>query len=94
MFASRSGVNSKWLKAVRIGPMRTLKEAKSCAEMLLKSEPWVTLRFDFQTTFAALRDPAREVYVARVEKQLAGFIVLNLRGPLLRERTPYGSRTN
>lgn len=67
---------------VSIRPLRTLNEAKSSARMMLRSEPWLTLHFDYRTTLAALRDPNREAYLARVGDRLAGVIVLNLRGPL------------
>jgi ribosomal protein S18 acetylase RimI-like enzyme len=50
--------------------------------MMLESEPWVTLRFDYKTTLAAIRDKKREVYLARVGGKLAGLVVLNLIGPL------------
>ena len=66
---------------IEIRPLRKLSDAKACVRMILKSEPWVTLRFDYRTTLAALRDKRREVYLARVGKRLAGFIVLNLIGP-------------
>ena len=67
---------------IEIRALRTLSEAKVCVKMTLKSEPWVTLQFDDKTTLAALRDKRREVYLAGVGSRLAGFIVLNLSGPL------------
>jgi len=67
---------------IEIRPLRKLNDARACVRMILKSEPWVTLRCDYKTTLAALRDKRREVYVARVGRRLAGFIALNLNGPL------------
>src|SRR5215472_13533816 len=68
--------------AVEIRRLRTLSEIKTCVRKLLRSEPWVTLRSDYKTTLTALRDKKKEVFLARVDERAAGFVVLNLTGPL------------
>ena len=67
--------------AIKISRLRSLKDAKDCARMMVNSEPWATLRFDYRTTLAALRDPNREGYIAKIENRPVGLIVLNLVGP-------------
>jgi len=44
------------------------------------SEPWITLGRSFETSLAIVRDPTREVYVARSEDSVAGFLILCLTG--------------
>jgi ribosomal protein S18 acetylase RimI-like enzyme len=44
------------------------------------SEPWVTLRRDYETSLRLLRDPCRERFVAYAGNRLAGFLILNLQG--------------
>jgi [ribosomal protein S18]-alanine N-acetyltransferase len=67
--------------AIKISRLRSLKDAKDCARMMINSEPWVTLQFDYRTTVAALRDRNREAYIAKIENRPVGLIVLNLVGP-------------
>ena len=67
---------------VGIGRARALDETKTCVRRLLKLEPWVTLRFDYKTTLKALRDKKKEVFLARVDGGVTGFVVWNLSGPL------------
>jgi [ribosomal protein S18]-alanine N-acetyltransferase len=44
------------------------------------SEPWITLRFT--GTLKIVQDPAKEAYVAEEKGTVAGFVLLNLLGPL------------
>jgi len=44
------------------------------------SEPWMTLRFT--RTLKIVQDPAKEAYVAEQKGTVAGFVLLNLLGPL------------
>ena len=67
---------------VEIRRVRALNETKTCVRRLLKSEPWVTLRFDYKTTLKALRDRKKETFLARVDGHVAGFVVWNISGPL------------
>jgi [ribosomal protein S18]-alanine N-acetyltransferase len=45
------------------------------------SEPWLTLRRSYETSLAILTEPGKEVHVARDDRSLAGFLILDLRGP-------------
>jgi ribosomal protein S18 acetylase RimI-like enzyme len=55
-------------------------EAGACARMMAASEPWITLRRDADAALAILTDPGRESYVAFLEGELVGFIILIMHG--------------
>jgi ribosomal protein S18 acetylase RimI-like enzyme len=52
-------------------------EIRQCVNILLESEPWITLRWDRKRATKALRDGVKigEVLVAAIGKEVAGFIV-------------------
>jgi ribosomal protein S18 acetylase RimI-like enzyme len=47
---------------------------------MCNSEPWITLGRSFETSLAIVRDPTREVYLARDESGVAGFLILCMTG--------------
>jgi ribosomal protein S18 acetylase RimI-like enzyme len=55
-------------------------EAQACARMMAESEPWLTLGRTYEASLAVVQDPSREVYVARDESGLAGFLILCMTG--------------
>ena len=57
-------------------------EAHLCTNAMVNSEPWLTLRYTYEMTAKVLTAPSREPYVAVAGTEIAGFIVLNLVGPL------------
>jgi len=44
------------------------------------SEPWLTLRRDFDASLKMLTHPQREVYLAIADSEIAGFVMLNAHG--------------
>lgn len=44
------------------------------------SEPWLTLKRDFDESLVVLTDPSKEIYVAEIDDALAGFIILDMKG--------------
>ncbi len=64
-----------------IEPLEGDAEARMCAAMMTESEPWITLRRDFETAYRLVSDRSKEVYVARAGRELAGHIVVNMEGP-------------
>ena len=50
--------------------------------MMAKSEPWVTLKRGLEFNLKLFDDRTREAYVAVLRDAIAGFVILNLIGPL------------
>jgi len=66
--------------AVEIRRIHGAHEADLCARFMAASEPWLTLRRTVETSLRMLNDPRREVYVAVVRGEVAGFLVLQMEG--------------
>jgi len=60
--------------------LRGAKEAAECAALMVRSEPWITLRLPLQVALGVLTDPAKEIYVVRDAIGVTAFIVLDMRG--------------
>jgi ribosomal protein S18 acetylase RimI-like enzyme len=65
---------------VMIRPIQGQPEIDSCARMMAESEPWITLKRDYAASLRNLSSVEKEIYVAAKDDEVAGFIVLNLRG--------------
>src|SRR5438046_7544954 len=65
-----------------IRPLQGPAEARACADMMARSEPWITLKRGFEFNLKLLNDSTRELYVATIGEAIAGFVILNLLGPL------------
>ncbi len=63
-----------------VRPLATAEEAEACARMMCASEPWITLRRDFDAALRLIRDPVREVHVAYTDGRFAGFVILVMTG--------------
>lgn len=64
-------------------PLGDEREVEVCASMMAQSEPWKTLRRDYEMCRRAVSDPTREVYVALAgddNAEIAGFVILNMKG--------------
>jgi ribosomal protein S18 acetylase RimI-like enzyme len=68
------------LMPLTITPLSTEADAEICARLMAQSEPWLTLRRSYDAALTIIRDPTREVYVARDEDGVAGFLILCLIG--------------
>src|SRR5689334_24456092 len=55
-------------------------DAESCAQLMASSEPWMTLGRSYEASLRVVRDSSREVYVARDQNGLAGFLILCMTG--------------
>jgi ribosomal-protein-alanine N-acetyltransferase len=64
----------------RIGRLERRANAEICARMMANSEPWITLRRDYDASLKILTDPSKEVYLAMVGNEIAGFTILNMHG--------------
>lgn len=58
-------------------------EAEACARLMCSTEPWLTIGRAYDECHEAVTDPAREVYVAVRDDEIAGFIVLLLQGAFI-----------
>lgn len=66
---------------VTIQSAETAAQREACARMMSSSEPWVSLGRDYDRCLTIVSDPERELYVAHAGSEVAGFILLNMRGP-------------
>src|SRR5215467_9034986 len=64
---------------VQIVPAETA-DYEWCSRLMASTEPWLTLGRDEQSSFAALRIPGRELFIARDGGQAVGFILLSPHG--------------
>jgi [ribosomal protein S18]-alanine N-acetyltransferase len=63
-----------------IRPLETREEAEACARTMAGTEPWITLRRDYEACLRVVLDETRERYVAYDGDRLAGLLILNVRG--------------
>jgi len=68
---------------VVIRALATDAEAARCAHLMSTSEPWLTLGRHYDAALALLSDPARESYVALLDGEVAGFVILLMTGALV-----------
>ena len=55
-------------------------ELDECAQIMCCTEPFVTLKFAIEKCRAVVRGEFKEVYVARAENEIAGFVVVQTYG--------------
>jgi len=65
---------------LEIRELQGTQEAERCAHVMSNSEPWVTLRRSYRDSYKMLTDPLREIYLAVIRDQIAGFMILNMKG--------------
>jgi len=63
-----------------IQPLTRPSEARTCARLMVSTEPWITLKRTYKGALSVLTDPAREVYLAVAKKEIIGFIILHMHG--------------
>ena len=63
-----------------ITPLAGEEDTQTCARLMCSSEPWITLGRSFEASLVIVRDPTREVYLARDETGIAGFLILCMTG--------------
>jgi ribosomal protein S18 acetylase RimI-like enzyme len=67
-------------QALSIGRLEHEAEAQACARLMASSEPWITLGRSYEASLRVVQDPTREVYLARDDAGLAGFLILCMTG--------------
>jgi ribosomal-protein-alanine N-acetyltransferase len=68
---------------IEIRQLQETAEVDTCARLMASSEPWVTLCRDYNASVKTLTDPAKEVYLAILASEIAGFIILNMHGAFI-----------
>ena len=68
---------------VEIRKLGNNSEAEICARLMSNLEPWVTLKRDYHTSLKVITDPSREVYLALMGNEIAGFTILIMQGALV-----------
>jgi ribosomal protein S18 acetylase RimI-like enzyme len=68
--------------AQNVQPLTDFKDISQAANLMLTSEPWITLKLSLDTALSALTDPAREAYAVRDAQGVTGFTILDMRGLL------------
>jgi ribosomal protein S18 acetylase RimI-like enzyme len=63
-----------------VAPLAGAVHEHDCAALMAASDPWLTLGYSFDDLLRTVRLPGRERYVAHVDGQFAGFLLLNLHG--------------
>jgi len=66
-----------------LSPLQTEDDARACARLMAASEPWITLGRSYEASLGIIQDPSREVYLARDETGLAGFLIQCMTGALV-----------
>ena len=66
--------------AIEIRRLTQASEVEVCARMMASSEPWITLLRDYAESVKTLSIPSKEVYLAMVNGEIVGFIILNMQG--------------
>jgi len=72
----------KQADAIALRPLANDADADRCARVMSTSEPWQTLGRGYDASLAVVRDPASEVHIAELGNKFAGFVILQLAGPL------------
>jgi ribosomal protein S18 acetylase RimI-like enzyme len=67
----------------KIKKLQNIAEAQICAQMMANSEPWITLRRDYEASLKILTDPTKEVYLVTIGGEIAGFTILNMHGAFI-----------
>ena len=70
-------------RQIEIKRLKTPEEAEICARMISCSEPYITLRRDYDACLKIVSDPLKESYVARLNGKIVGILVIVMNGALI-----------
>ncbi len=76
-------MNAENAIAIAIRKLEQSSEVEVCARMMASSEPWITLRRNYEESIKTLTAPSKEVYLAIANGEIAGFIILNMQGAFI-----------
>jgi ribosomal-protein-alanine N-acetyltransferase len=66
--------------SIEIRRLEHKEEAHECALLMANSEPWITLRRNYEDSLEIIIDPSREVYLALSDGKIVGFVILVMQG--------------
>ncbi len=61
-------------------PLDSDADRERCARIMSSTDPWLTLGRTYESSYEILGDPTREIYVAKVGEEIAGFVILLMHG--------------
>jgi ribosomal protein S18 acetylase RimI-like enzyme len=64
-----------------VTPLSSADDLDWCARLMSNNDPWRTLRRDYAACVQALENPVKERYIARVDGERAGLLILDMTGP-------------
>ena len=76
-------MNSENYQSIVLKELENSAEIDVCARMMANSEPWITLRRDYEASVQTLSVPSKEVYLALSDDEIVGFIILNMQGAFI-----------
>jgi hypothetical protein len=56
------------------------EDFSTCALMMSETEPWITLGMNYDKCLIAFEGACKEIYTARIGKDIAGFVILQVCG--------------
>jgi len=65
---------------VLVRPLQSEQDARSCAEIMSNTDPWLTLGRTCEQSLQVIRDAEQEAYVALHDGRVVGFVLLVMRG--------------
>jgi [ribosomal protein S18]-alanine N-acetyltransferase len=90
VFRGKGGVEGSYeirvaeiMNEILIRSLETQTDAEICARLMAETEPWVTLKRDYQASLDTILHTDKEVFVAVDDDQIIGFIILNMHGALV-----------
>jgi len=66
--------------SLEIRTIQSNNEIHECANLMSNSKPWVTLGRTYKESILLLQDTSREVYIALIEGETVGFIIIQMQG--------------
>lgn len=68
---------------VEIRPAKKESDFEASAKLLSENEPWVTLGRNYTYSLKKVKNPEDELYVAEIDGQVVGCILIEMRGQLV-----------
>ena len=65
---------------ITINQTKNTTDFEKCARLMADSEPWITLKRDFNGCLAAFQGDYREVYIVKENNILVGFAIIQMVG--------------